>query len=154
LGSDYAACFTALFEERSLRCNAIPRCCPLIHAGVEYLNAAAQCEQAQAAVVSHRKLSRDTQTYVRKNVAVQSKREAATQMARSDLLLEGSRDKVVVSRNYEDSEHWERRRDHAVVTLQRHWRGWLARRRAAELRKREDEKQEVSIFRVKTHSDQ
>lgn len=93
---------------------------------------------------SERKLSRDTQTYDQKHVALQSIKEAATQMARSDLLLDESRDRVVLPRAYEDSEHWERRRDHAVITLQRYWRGWLARRRARELREREEEKQYVS----------
>ncbi|GAQ87011.1 hypothetical protein KFL_003250140 [Klebsormidium nitens] len=109
--------------------------------GVEYLNAAAQCERPSVMSASERKLSRDTQTYDQKHVALQSIKEAATQMARSDLMLDESRDRVVLPRAYEDSEHWERRRDHAVIMLQRYWRGWLARRRAGELREREEEKQ-------------
>lgn len=65
-------------------------------------------------------------------------------MARKDLFLDEGGDRVVRPRAYEDSEHWERRRDHAVITLQRYWRGWLARRRAGELRRTEEEKQHVS----------
>jgi hypothetical protein len=80
------------------------------------------------------KSHRDTQTYETKTRAVMTGREAGTQMARKDLLIDDARDAVVVSKTYFSSGQLEEVRRASTVVVQCYWRGYVARSRTWTIR--------------------
>ncbi len=92
--------------------------------------------------------ARETQTYEVRTLSVQPYREAATQMARHDLLLDDKRDYTLTPKAYFTSEQLQVKKRMSCVFVQRCWRGYTARCRAyraresnaAYLQKLEDDK--------------
>ena len=109
--------------------------------GVEYHHAstyrAAEPSAARLAEEAAKpvKLTRTTQTQILVSRSAQSTRESGTQMARPDLQLDASRDRVVAPKPYFDSAQLHLLRVRSTLTLQRYWRGFAARRRAAGARR-------------------
>eukprot|EP00898_Chlorokybus_atmophyticus_P004614 jgi/Chlat1/5153/Chrsp33S05035 len=106
--------------------------------GVEYLNAGSQTRkkplsEGEQSLLT-RRVTRETQTAVTARRCAQTQREAATQMARPDLLIDTSRDKLLTPGPYVSSSLFHLRRLRACLTLQRFLRGWLSRRLRDRLR--------------------
>lgn len=80
--------------------------------------------------------SRETQTVENRTLAIQSHRESGTQMERIDLRLDDKSDKVKYSKPYFTSEELLIKKKAAVITMQRYWRGYMARCRAHSIRQR------------------
>lgn len=76
--------------------------------GAVFHHAATQTQRVQAVEAAHAMRSRDSQTTTVKTRGVQNVREASTQMARADVLLDESRDRVVMPGAYVSAEERER----------------------------------------------
>lgn len=70
---------------------------------------------------------RDTQTQEQVTRSIQTHRESGTQMARCDLVLDNSCDRVVVAKPYFDSLQLDSLREDSIMMIQRLWRGYRAR---------------------------
>ena len=66
-------------------------------------------------------------------------REFGTQMERRFLWIDKRDDKPMVPKAYFTSQMWDARREEAALFIQRLFRGWLARRRVNNLRKKREE---------------
>jgi hypothetical protein len=108
--------------------------------GAVYLHASSQTDKQPTVWAKDSKFTRDTQTYDFKTRTVQTKREAATQMARPDILLDESNDVEVEAGPYLTSEEYMRIKVQKAVIIQRYTRGWRARKRARSLRKQKSER--------------
>lgn len=108
--------------------------------GVTYLHGATQT--ARAATHRVERFTRDTQTATQVARTAQTGRDATTQMARPDLLLDTSGDVEAVPGRYVTSEEWVQVKAAAVLIIQRYARGWFARRLANELRRRREERRD------------
>jgi len=108
---------------------------------VNYLHATCQTDRKPKVYEKDRQFSRDTQTYEVKMRTQQSVRDAGTQMARPDLLLDDNMDREMLSGRYMTSEEHHLLRVKKTIVLQRYSRGWKARKRAAELRRKREERQ-------------
>lgn len=84
---------------------------------------------------------REAQTKEMLTRSQQTKREASTQMARKDLVLDGSQDVIVEPGPYMTAEEYERLKVEKAIEIQRWVRGWLGRRKADELRRLRDERE-------------
>jgi len=80
--------------------------------------------------------SRETQTVESRTLSVQSYRESGTQMERIDLHVDNKRDKVKYSKPYFTSDELLIKKKAGVITMQRYWRGYMARCRAESIRQR------------------
>jgi hypothetical protein len=80
--------------------------------------------------------SRDTQTVETKSRSIQGNRESGTQMDRVDLNTNKVNDTVIYSRPYISADEVLLKRKECAITLQRYWRGYMARCRANEVRRR------------------
>lgn len=80
--------------------------------------------------------TRETQTVETRTVSIQGYRESGTQMEREDVRLDNSRDLVILSRTYVTADNVFLVRKASAITLQRYWRGFMARCRAADIRQR------------------
>lgn len=109
--------------------------------GVEYLHACCQTDKKPVEYRKDAKFTRETQTYVVKTRSLQTQREASTQMARPDLLLDDSRDVEVDAGAYMTSEEFHQLKIRMTIVIQRYTRGWKARCRGAELRRQKLERQ-------------
>jgi len=85
---------------------------------------------------------RETQTYITKTRAQQTTRENGTQMSRPDLYMDDSADRQVAARKYFNSSMLGELRLRKTVVIQCYWRGYVARKRAWNLRERLFVKQE------------
>ena len=81
-----------------------------------------------------KKSHRDTQTYETKTRSIMTGREAGTQMARKDLLLDNARDVVVTSKSYFSSGQLEEVRRASILVVQCYWRGYVARKKTWSIR--------------------
>mmetsp|Transcript_15528 Transcript_15528/g.19878 ORF Transcript_15528/g.19878 Transcript_15528/m.19878 type:complete len:477 (-) Transcript_15528:95-1525(-) len=79
--------------------------------------------------------SRDTQTAEFVTKSQQTTRESGTQMKRVDLYMNDEKDRVMVAKDYFSSEELLNLQKQHTVVLQRFWRGYMARKRAWEIRK-------------------
>lgn len=100
--------------------------------GKEYHHAASQTPRPPAASKPLR-FERDAQTVNMRTRSVLTGREAATQVARPGIFLDTDADREVVPGPYTTSEEVHRVRVLATVAIQRHMRGWAARKRASVL---------------------
>ena len=78
--------------------------------------------------------TRETQTYEQRTLSVQPYRECGTQMQRIDLYLDDHRDTYKYSRPYFTSQKLLALKRVKTIEIQRCWRGYIARCRAAALR--------------------
>jgi len=85
---------------------------------------------------------RETQTYTTKTRSQQTTRENGTQMSRPDLYMDDSADRSVAARKYFNSSMLAELRLRKTVVIQCYWRGYVARKRAWNLRERLFVKQE------------
>jgi hypothetical protein len=81
-----------------------------------------------------KKSHRDTQTYETKTRSIMTGREAGTQMARKDLLLDDAGDVVVTSKSYFSSGQLEEVRRASILVVQCYWRGYVARKKTWNIR--------------------
>mmetsp|Transcript_42450 Transcript_42450/g.51468 ORF Transcript_42450/g.51468 Transcript_42450/m.51468 type:complete len:531 (+) Transcript_42450:224-1816(+) len=109
--------------------------------GVEYLHAVCQTDKKPVVWEKDKKFSRETQTYEQKTRTQQTVRDASTQMSRPDLILDDSMDREMESGMYMTSEEFHQLRVKKTIVIQRYSRGWKARKRAAELRFKREERQ-------------
>jgi carboxypeptidase C (cathepsin A) len=86
--------------------------------------------------------SRETQTYETRTLSIQSYRECGTQMERIDLRLDDKRDTCLVPKRYVTAYEVNMLKKVKSIEIQRYWRGYMARCRAAELRKRNADHQQ------------
>jgi hypothetical protein len=110
--------------------------------GVEYHHASAQTLPEPRKWDSSNKNHRDTQTYDEKTRSIQTTRENGTQMTRPDIDLDFSKDREMSPRQYFDSSAWAERRLRNTIIMQCYWRGYIARKRAWNLREERFQKQE------------
>jgi hypothetical protein len=80
--------------------------------------------------------SRDTQTVETKSLSIQGHRESGTQMDRVDLNTNKANDTIKYSRPYISADEVLLKRKECTITMQRYWRGYMARCRANEVRQR------------------
>lgn len=106
-----------------------------------------RAQQQQEGAGGGVKLTRQTQTVKETSCSSQTVREAATQMAKTGLLLNCSGDRVLTPRPYVTAAVVEQQREAAALTIQRFSRGWFARKRAGVLR---DIKAERDAFLAET----
>jgi len=85
---------------------------------------------------------RETQTYLVKTRSQQTTREGGTQMSRPDLYMDHSGDREISARPYFNSELLAELRLVKTVVIQCYWRGYVARKRAWNLREELYKKQE------------
>lgn len=104
--------------------------------GAEYHHAGAQTlfERRSKWEGRAERFTRETQTVDLRTRSLQTVRETATQMARRDLYIDDSRDKVVVPRPYFSSKQLADLKLQKTLVLQCHWRGYCARKLAWQLR--------------------
>ena len=81
------------------------------------------------------KFHRETQTAEYKSRSMQVGRESGTQMARPDLYLDSSRDRVISPKRYVTSEEVAKMKVERTIQLQCAWRSYIARVRTAAVRK-------------------
>ena len=86
-----------------------------------------------------KRLTRETQTFIMSTHTVQSSREASTQMARKDLLLDSKKDKVMIPGKYVTSDEFAKTVLEKTVMIQRNLRMYIARKKVWELRKKKEE---------------
>ena len=106
--------------------------------GTTYLHGSTQT--ARRADTRATRYTRDTQTSDAVARTVQTGRDASTQMARRDLLLDTSGDVEATPGRYVTSEEWALAKVEAALVIQRHARGRFARRMAADMRRRKEER--------------
>jgi len=114
--------------------------------GIEYYHAATQRFSDKLRLAERggpTKLTRETQTAIVQSRTSQTKRESGTQMARPDLYLDTSKDRELSPRPYFDSEQLFALREQCTLTIQRYWRGCVARGRATDLRRERTERIEA-----------
>uniref|UniRef100_A0A061RZE0 Iq and ubiquitin-like domain-containing n=1 Tax=Tetraselmis sp. GSL018 TaxID=582737 RepID=A0A061RZE0_9CHLO len=109
--------------------------------GATYHHAFTQTPRKPKYSEADRKLSRETQTYDTKSLRVQTTREQGTQMRRPGVLLDESGDYILVPGPYMTAEELLRIKDRKAVIIQCALRGWLARRRANELKRQNIERE-------------
>eukprot|EP01039_Chlorochromonas_danica_P002184 gene2184-2384_t len=80
--------------------------------------------------------SRETQTVETRTLSIQNTRESGTQMERIDLHLDHHKDQILYAKTYFTSEELLIKKKAATIMIQRHWRGFMARRRAQLIRQR------------------
>ncbi|GBG33646.1 IQ and ubiquitin-like domain-containing protein [Hondaea fermentalgiana] len=96
-----------------------------------------EAQAAQAAGDDSVKYTRETQTAVEVSCSAQTRRETGTQMKRSDLHVDEAKDKTINPReDYFDSEQSYALKVQASISLQRFWRGFMARCLAHTMRDR------------------
>ena len=93
-------------------------------------------EPKKAKKINRNTATRETQTYVMRSLSVQPYRENGTQMERPDLVLDNSQDVVIASKPYFNSESLLLLKKQKTIIIQRIWRGYMARLRADQIRKR------------------
>jgi len=102
--------------------------------------------------------TRETQTFEQRTCSVQPYREAGTQMQRIDLYLDNKQDKVIVSKPYFTSQRLLALKRLKAIEIQRCWRGYMARCRAALLEEKlhsfEGKAKEESDFLAQTMQQQ
>lgn len=82
------------------------------------------------------RFERETQTSELATRSAQTKRECSAQTGRHDLLLDTSRDVARVSRPYFTADQLHAVKEAKALSIQCQWRGYTARKRAAEIRSR------------------
>lgn len=112
---------------------------------VEYHHASAQTKpipkQPSAETLRRLKVprcTREVQTVHCKNRTQTTTSEKATQMAKQNLYVESTTDRVVAVGAYFDSAQWNTLREKTSITIQRYVRGWLARRRTYVIKSQTD----------------
>ena len=103
--------------------------------GSEYHHACTQTPRQNRYTEADRKNTRETQTYEMRTRTLQTVRECATQMERPGLLLDSSLDRDVTPGSYMTAERFLVQKEEMALIIQRHTRGWFARRVARHLRK-------------------
>ena len=98
------------------------------HMGTRYHHAEIQTMRKPREWPKDAKFTRDTQTTEARTRTIMTKKEAATQMKRKDLLINENRDAFVSAGRYVDSDEWHAIRVAATTVLQRYARGWFARK--------------------------
>jgi hypothetical protein len=86
------------------------------------------------------KLTREVQTYQYDTKSSVMMREFGTQMEKPGLFIDSRKDKRVKPRPYFSSDSWKKQRWDRTLFIQCQIRGWFARRRAAELRKKRNDR--------------
>jgi hypothetical protein len=77
---------------------------------------------------------RETQTYLVKTRSQQTTREGGTQMSRPDLYMDNSGDRTLEPRKYFNSDMLAELRLRKTIAIQCYWRGYVARKRAWNIR--------------------
>ena len=103
--------------------------------GSEYHHACTQTPRQNRYTEADRKNTRETQTYEMRTRTLQTVRECATQMERPGLLLDASLDREVATGPYMTAERFLVQKEEMALIIQRHTRGWFARRVARYLQK-------------------
>jgi len=80
--------------------------------------------------------ARETQTVELKTKSIQGNRESGTQMERIDLRINNARDVIKYAKPYITAEEVILERKKSAITMQRYWRGCMARTRANDVRQR------------------
>jgi hypothetical protein len=83
--------------------------------------------------------TRETQTFETRTVSVQPYRECGTQMERIDLVLDDRRDVDLIPGKYFTAEELLELRRVNTITIQRIWRGHMAKNRADDIRHRNEQ---------------
>ena len=107
--------------------------------GLVYHHAATNTERRRQFEDPDRRFTRDTQTVIMSTHTAQSSREACTQMARNDLLLDDKNDKVMTPGTYITSEQHAATVLEKTIMIQRNLRSYIARKKVNELRKKKAE---------------
>jgi len=85
------------------------------------------------------KLSREVQTYQYATKSSVMMREFGTQMEKPGIFIDHRKDKIIKPRPYFSSDEWKKQRWDRTLYIQCRIRGWFARRKAAELRKKRND---------------
>lgn len=89
--------------------------------------------------------SRDSQTIEVVTLSIQTTCEIGTQMERNDIYLNNKRDIEIRAKQYITAEEvWNLKRLKCIV-IQRYWRGFMARRKAANIRQRDKERELAAV---------
>ena len=107
--------------------------------GLIYHHASTNTERSRRMDDPDKRLTRETQTFITSTHTVQSSREASTQMARKDLLLDSKKDKVMVPGKYVTSDEFAKTVLEKTVMIQRNLRMYIARKKVWELRTKKEE---------------
>ncbi|KAL0034540.1 hypothetical protein WJX79_007550 [Trebouxia sp. C0005] len=99
--------------------------------GTLYHHADCQTDRQSAGGSRAMQAERECQTVEAKQRSAQTCREAHVQMARPDLLLDTSRDRILAARPYVSAAEVWAVKEKCAATVQRFTRGWLARRRVS-----------------------
>jgi IQ calmodulin-binding motif len=91
------------------------------------------------------RFERETQTTDQVTRSVQSKREGVAQTGRHDLLLDTAHDVEVTSRKYFTAAQLHAVKDAKALVIQCHWRGYMARKRALEIRHRLESQRQAAL---------
>lgn len=86
------------------------------------------------------KLTREIQTYQYNTKSSLMMREFGTQMEKPGLFIDKRKDKVIKPKPYFSSDEWKKQRWEKTLYIQCQIRGWFARRRAGELRKKRNDR--------------
>lgn len=108
--------------------------------GAIYHHAGTQTPKAPKYLGAERKLERETQTVKVKQRTAQTQREMATQMERPGVIIDTSEDRVRTPGPYQTSEQRLAIVTRATCNIQRFWRAYLGRKRAAYLRQKKQER--------------
>jgi hypothetical protein len=106
--------------------------------GLVYHHASSQTPTDQKkAVKDYTNLrTRETQTSETRTLSVQPNREFGTQMERVDLRIDNKRDTVKAARVYFTADELLLKKKINLIEIQRCWRGYMARSRAKQIRRR------------------
>eukprot|EP01017_Pseudomicrothorax_dubius_P038866 TRINITY_DN588_c0_g2_i1.p1 TRINITY_DN588_c0_g2~~TRINITY_DN588_c0_g2_i1.p1 ORF type:complete len:428 (-),score=126.70 TRINITY_DN588_c0_g2_i1:23-1306(-) len=108
-----------------------------------YHNAFAQTDQIPH---EHKtKFHREAQTVDYDTKSSKVPREMGTQMERTGIWIDPRTDKAMAPNFYFSSEMWEARREAAALFIQRHLRGYFARKRTRQLRKEHEDKRRDEV---------
>ncbi|KAL0206970.1 hypothetical protein P9112_012681 [Eukaryota sp. TZLM1-RC] len=99
------------------------------HTNVLYLNATTQTPHpVKTFTEENRPLTRETQTKNTRKSVIQTERESGTQTATPNMNITDPMDKHVIPRPYVTSEEFNECKLRATITIQRYFRGYLARK--------------------------
>jgi IQ and ubiquitin-like domain-containing protein len=99
------------------------------HTNKEFFNASSQTNRKIKPDNGIQKFCRDTQTVVSHHTLLQTRQDMSTQMTKPGVFVSRIEDKLITPRPYETAEQRQMTIIRSVITIQKYYRRWLAKRR-------------------------
>ena len=108
--------------------------------GKVFFNASCQTVKPLKINTDVQKFCRDTQTIVSNHIQLQTRQDMSTQMTKPGVFVSRVKDKLITPRPYQTAAELHEIRVNSVITIQKYFRRWYAKRRFNEIRMAYDER--------------